>query len=111
MPRAKEPFSSPESCSGFEGSSYGSVGSMGDVVRGPVWSAKQSRHVQASSSVEKLTFQCVSGWPQIGLGDPSGDLVVGHGLVERSEAEQRLEGGHRGPASVVTEDVLVEVDR
>src|SRR3712207_4553732 len=43
-------------------------------------------------------------------GGSASDLVVGGGLVERSEAEQRLEGGHRRSASVVAEGVLVEVD-
>ena len=39
-----------------------------------------------------------------------GDLVVGGGLVQCGESEQRLEGGHGGVAAVVAEDVLVEVD-
>ena len=43
-------------------------------------------------------------------GRPPGDLIVGRGLVDGAEPEQGLEGGHRGAATVVAEDVLVEVD-
>ena len=40
-----------------------------------------------------------------------GDLRVGGGIVEGADPEQGLEGGHGGAATVVTKDVLVEVDR
>jgi hypothetical protein len=32
-------------------------------------------------------------------------------LVQGAEAEEGLEGGHRGAAAVMAKDVLVEVDR
>lgn len=53
---------------------------------------------------------CVSGSLQVGSGGGSVDDVgVGRRLVKGTEAEKRLEGGHRGDASVVTEDVEVLV--
>lgn len=39
----------------------------------------------------------------------SGDLSVGAGLVEGAEDEKGLEGGHGGAATVVAEDVFVEI--
>lgn len=44
-------------------------------------------------------------------GGPAGDLAVGRRRVQRTEPEQRLEGGHRGAAAVVAEYELVKVDR
>jgi hypothetical protein len=40
----------------------------------------------------------------------AGDLAVGGRFVQRPEAEQGLEGGHRCASAVVAEDELVEVD-
>src|ERR671937_203659 len=40
----------------------------------------------------------------------SGDLAIGRGRADGAEAEQRLEGGHRGPPTVMAKDELVEVD-
>src|SRR5919201_4633134 len=40
----------------------------------------------------------------------SGDLGIGRGRADGAEAEQRLEGGHRGPPTVMAKDELVEVD-
>ena len=39
-----------------------------------------------------------------------GHLAIGRRVVSSTEAEQRLEGSHRGAAAIVSEDVLVEVD-
>jgi len=36
--------------------------------------------------------------------------LAGGGLLLAAEAEQGLEGGHRGPPAVEAEDELVEVD-
>ena len=36
-----------------------------------------------------------------------GDLVVGGGLVQRAQSEERLEACHRGAPAVVAKDVLV----
>src|SRR5215208_5599263 len=40
----------------------------------------------------------------------TGNFGVAGRRVDRPEAEQRLEGGHRGAAAVVAKDELVEVD-
>jgi hypothetical protein len=58
----------------------------------------------------KKAVRCVSGWFRLLLCGVSGDLLVGAGLLLGAEAEEGLEGGHRGAAAVVAKDVLVEVD-
>lgn len=41
---------------------------------------------------------------------PANDLAIGRWLLERSEAEEGLERGHRRASPVVAEDELVEID-
>jgi hypothetical protein len=46
----------------------------------------------------------------VGSGCGISDPAIGGRFVNRAQAEQRLEGGHRGPAAVVADDELVQVD-
>src|SRR5215218_7060694 len=72
---------------------------MPDVHRGA--------RICRARSAEKArdAYPVGSGCAIVGCG-----LAVGRGAVQRAEAEQCLEGGHRVVAAVVAEDVLVEVD-
>jgi hypothetical protein len=55
--------------------------------------------------------KCVPASFRLGSGGRIDDPAVGGRLVSGTEAEQGLEGGVGGAASVVAKDVLVEVGR